>query len=366
MYQKHITVITGYFYPEDTAIGLYTTQFCDFLVQQGYKVSVITGYPYYPAWKIADDYQNRPSPHQEIVRGMIAIVPLTFLVIPARNLAVRCGAKLWVHVQDFEFDLALESGVLKKNSFAIRLVKNVVRKLEQKMLNSATIVSSISSGMLQKARDKSKHQQPFYFPNWVSGTQISPQRSSRHSILNPNKFTLLYSGNIGEKQDWQFLQGLCELVSDPAIEILIVGDGGARKSLELMLSRYEFVRFHQPLPYEELNDLICHAQVHFLFQKTDILDSLMPSKILGMMASARPSIVTGNSASEVALNFKKSGGGSYFSDGNPNTVYQQILEWKNHPEKAEAVGKNARHFILHEFSDDAILNRFKQKIEEIL
>lgn len=406
--KKHITVVTGYFYPEDTAIGLYTTQFCDFLVDKGYDVTVLTGFPYYPAWKIHDSFQTLPSTHSSHERGMtihrarqfvptkvsfsgrirlmvtysmgiwrnlakvdtcdlvICIVPLTLTIYPAKLLARKHKAKLWIHVQDFEFDLALESGILNSSNIAVKAVRSIVKSFERYMLNAADIVSSISFGMLQKTREKSRHQNPFYFPNWVSGSQINPETSSPHPLINPSRFTLLYSGNIGEKQDWQFLIDLCKLIDDPELEVLIVGDGGARKNLEAQLSPFNFVRFHPPLPYEDLNNLLCHADVHFLFQKTEILDSLMPSKILGMMASGKPSVVTGNAASEVAVNFSKSDGGAYFSDGKPETVLQQLLTWKNNRALAKTTGENARRFILSEFSDDAILTRFGQKINDLL
>ena len=42
-----ITIITANFYPEDTAIGLYTSQFANYLKNEGYAVQVITGFPYY-------------------------------------------------------------------------------------------------------------------------------------------------------------------------------------------------------------------------------------------------------------------------------------------------------------------------------
>jgi colanic acid biosynthesis glycosyl transferase WcaI len=51
-------------------------------------------------------------------------------------------------------------------------------------------------------------------------------------------------------------------------------------------------KYYPPVPYEELNDLLCRFAC--AFQKNAVVDTVMPSKILGMMASAKPSIVTGN------------------------------------------------------------------------
>ena len=55
---KSITIITGNYFPEDTAIGLYTTQFAKFLQNNGFDVTIITGFQYYPKWEISEEYKN--------------------------------------------------------------------------------------------------------------------------------------------------------------------------------------------------------------------------------------------------------------------------------------------------------------------
>ncbi|HIP33818.1 MAG TPA: colanic acid biosynthesis glycosyltransferase WcaI, partial [Bacteroidia bacterium] len=40
-----ITIIGLNYYPEDTAIGLYTTQLAEYLSHNNFKVEVITGFP---------------------------------------------------------------------------------------------------------------------------------------------------------------------------------------------------------------------------------------------------------------------------------------------------------------------------------
>ena len=49
--KNNITLIGINFYPEDSAIGLYSTQMAKYL-STDYDIDVITGFPYYPQWKI--------------------------------------------------------------------------------------------------------------------------------------------------------------------------------------------------------------------------------------------------------------------------------------------------------------------------
>ncbi len=407
--KKAITIITPFYYPEDTAIGLYTTQFSEYLVKKDYKVTVITGFPNYPEWKIHASYSQLPHYYTEEFNGIeiirykqyvpktvnfkgrvllmmtlfygifrnlskikktdlvVCVLPFSVNIIPSWFLSKKRKAKLWVHVQDFEFDLVLDSGVVKNNNLLFKIFKKTLLFFERKMLNSADIVSSISFSMLDKVRLKSKHQEPFYFPNWVSSEKINPNTSSKHSLIPAEQFTLLYSGNIGEKQNWPFLEDLCRQISaSDGIKIVVVGDGSYKNKLKEQLRQHAFVTFSDPVPYEELNDLLCSADVHFLFQKNEVVDTVMPSKILAMMASAKPSIITGNKSSEVASIINQSEGGFYFSDDKVQTVYEKLLELKGNPSLCEQTGAKARTYVLEKFSEEMILEKFCAKIEEIV
>ncbi|MBT8303326.1 MAG: hypothetical protein KJP09_02565, partial [Bacteroidia bacterium] len=64
---NNITIISGYYFPEDTAIGLYNTQLVKFLESKGYIVTVVTGFPSYPQWKIREDYNNKKAFYTEFI-----------------------------------------------------------------------------------------------------------------------------------------------------------------------------------------------------------------------------------------------------------------------------------------------------------
>ena len=405
--KKTITIFTGNYAPEDTAIGLYTSQFATFLSNKGYNVSVITGFPYYPKWKIAETYKDKNTYFTEIIDGItvfrykqfvpkkvtflgriklmlsltwgsfqntkkiketdlvICLVPLTLSILPAYILAKKKNAKLWIHVQDFEFDLAFQSGLLNTNFFG-NLIKKMVLRFETFLFNKATIMSSISYNMMEKAIEKTKFNSVFYFPNWVSVNNINPFIAKQHNYINPDKFTLLYSGNVGEKQDWLFFEEFCKKINGDDIEIVIVGDGAYMQKLKAKLTAFSFIKFYEPVPYNELNNLLCSANVHFLFQKTDVQDTVMPSKILGMMASGKPSIITGNKDSEVAKIFKENNLSGFFSENDTKQVVDYLLERKKEKNIASLVGEKAKHFVLENFSENTILENFEAKIKEII
>ena len=310
MKSKKITIITANYYPEETAIGLYTTQFSEYLNTNNFEITILTGFPYYPKWEIPKDYEIKSQFYEEHINGIrvvrfkqyvpskvtflgrilmilsfnfglvinlfklkksdlvICIVPFTTNCIVGKLYSVLHKAKFWIHLQDFEFDLLIDSGIGSKKSWFTHLFFKVLLKTERIILNSADVVSTISNSMLNKVHEKSDSKDVFLFPNWISVTNINPETSKKHRFFNPLKYNLLYSGNIGEKQDWDFFVAFCKLIKiEDNIQITIVGNGGYYEKLVEKSKEFEFIQFKDVVPYNELPDLLCSADLHFLFQK---------------------------------------------------------------------------------------------------
>lgn len=399
-----IVILSLNYYPEDTAIGLYSTQMAEHLANNGWDLTVITGFPYYPQWKILASYQEKGTFLEEEINGIrvlrykqfvpakptfikriiqiidftigslinlrkvkeadiiISIIPFTSSAWLGKRLAKRFKAKHWIHIQDFEFDAALETGVAS-GTRNVRNIAKVLNKIESNILNSANIVSTISHGMLSKLSEKSVSEQ-YYFPNWVDQDFINPETAEQHRLLNSSKFKVLYSGNIGAKQDWDFfLKVVKAFNNDNTLEFIIIGDGAMKNKFEIATKDFSNVFHYGPVPYKELNSLLCSADLHVLFQKEDVIDTMMPSKILGMMASQKPSLVTGNINSEVAKVFDQSGGGIFLEAINFEGVVTTIREFNSEPKTSLGTGKKARDYIVANFTKNKILEQFSAKLK---
>ena len=403
---KHITFISLNFHPENTAIGLYSTQLAQYLQEQGAILDVVTAFPYYPQWKIADEYAQKPRFLKEQFEDMtvyrykqyvpaqptflkrvlhimdftlgsfvniwkikkcdmvISVIPFTTSALLGYIQKKRFGAKSWVHIQDFEFDAAFQSGLVQAKSEKKGMIYRFLMAVERSILNRADTVSTISHLMMHTLQEKTKSS-TYFLPNWIDPTQINPLTSNQHPFLANEKYTLLYSGSIGDKQDWDFFMELVSLLDFNHYHIIIVGDGAARASVEEKISAHAGITLHPPVPYSALSDLLCSADVHFLFQKAEVLDTVMPSKILGMMASAKPSIITGHPKSEVNQAIKDSKGGYYVVDSKAQSVLNCLEELRTQPEMAVKMGTEARSYVIEHFSKEPILQRYVQKLEEL-
>lgn len=402
----HITLIGLNFYPESTAIGLYSTQLAQYLEDHDVQLDVITAFPYYPQWKIASEYQNKPSYVKEELGNIniyrykqyvpanptflkriihilsftwgsfwnlwkikkcdvvISIVPFTSATFLGYIQKRRFNAKSWIHIQDFEFDAAFQSGLTKSGEQKGGMVYRFLMWIEKSLFSKADTVSTISHTMIEKLKKKTTA--PTYFlPNWIDEKQMDPAFAKAHPHLTSSKFKILYSGNIGDKQDWAFFMKFAQKIDLERFEIIIVGDGSKRVWLEEEIKSYSRITLYPPVPYEELSDLLCSADAHILFQKPEVLDTVMPSKILGMMASAKPSIITGHAASEVAASMSQSQGGHYSSEKEVDTVINQLEILADSPETSKEMGIKAREYVVSNFAKNQILASFLKELSQL-
>lgn len=403
-----IVLITGYFYPEDTAIGLYNTQLTEHLQSKGYEVQVLTGFPCYPQWRIDDDYIGKSVFHSEFHNGVkiyrykqyvpknptfikriLLLTDFTFgtlinvfkikecdlvlNVIPHSSamflgwiLKVKTKAKMWNHVQDFEFDAVYETGLLSKKHLLKNIFFKTLFKIESILFNKADLNSTISHHMMDKLKTKT-NTKTYYFPNWIELNKINPvNHTSEHHYFKTQNFKILYSGNIGDKQDWEFFIEFAYKLKDLNVEIVVVGDGAKKNWLAERLKALPNVNYYSPVQYNELSKLLCSTDLHILFQKDSVVDSVMPSKLLGMMASAKPSLITGSSFSEVKTLLEQSSGGFYvFEDKITQcmTIIQQLMD---QTEQSKIIGLNARHFVTEKFSSQNVLTHFEYTLKELI
>ena len=91
----------------------------------------------------------------------------------------------------------------------------------------------------------------------------------------------------------------------------------------------------------------------------------MPSKILGMMASAKPSVVTGHPQSEVRTSMNVSKGGYYISENDVPATLKAFETLYKDKEKATQMGKQARAYVVQQFSKEAILKKATTALLEL-
>ena len=340
--------------PELTGIGKYTGEMAVWLAERGHEVHVVTAPPYYPAWRIREDYRGtwyrtERAPGQPLVHrtplyvpekptGIKRIVHLVSFMLGSLPVMVRemfwhpdvvftveptffcapltlfigksAGAACWLHVQDFEVDAAFELGLLPAQG----PVHDGALRIEKFFTFAFDRVSGISSRMVDRALAKGiPADHVVIFPNWVDVDTIYPldpvanrSNSFRRDLASripgiEDKIILLYSGNMGAKQGLELLAPLAHsFVADSRVHFVFCGDGAFRSRLEALVSGHPNVTLLPLQPLERLNDLLNSADIHLLPQRASAADLVMPSRLSAMLASGRPVIATAHPGTQVA------------------------------------------------------------------
>ncbi|MET3665591.1 WcaI family glycosyltransferase [Caulobacter sp. 1776] len=332
--------------PDLIGISKYTTELCEELVRRGYSVSVVTAPPYYPAWQVPAEYRKgwwtSDLNGVEVHRVPIFVPPnptgLTRLLhllsfslasfLPCVSLAVRsrpqhvisvapsllsapvallaakiCGARTWLHIQDFEVDAAFELGMLQGAA-----PRRLALGLERAILRSFDRVSTISGNMLKLLSRKGVEPgAAIELRNWVDIDTIVPLPSSNTAFrkelgLAESDIVALYSGNMAAKQGLEVLAEVATLLEKEtrSVKLILCGRGPLRNELFVRCKGLSNVHFLDLQPLERLSELLSTADIHLLPQRPEAADLVLPSKLTGMLASGRPIVAMANEGTALA------------------------------------------------------------------
>jgi colanic acid biosynthesis glycosyl transferase WcaI len=391
--------------PELTGIGKYSSEMAEWLVAAGHEVRIVTAPPYYPEWRVAAGYSawryckevrqgvsiwrcplwvpTRPSGLKRLLHlasfavsslpvmlrqlfwrpdVILAIEPPLFCAPAAWACARLSGAKVWLHVQDFEVDAAFELGILRA-----QWMRSTVSKLESWLMRRFDRVSTISPNMVQRLVHKNVAvEKTLLFTNWVDVDAIFPlsvPSAMRQQLgISPNTTVALYSGNMGEKQGLEIvLDAAARLVGERNIQFVLCGDGAARQRLQQKYADLPNVLWLSLQPLERLNDLLNMANIHLLPQRSGAEDLVMPSKLTGMLASGRPVVATANKGTQIAEVLPDCG-----VVAEPDNIEQfsdAILQLSRDAGRCLAMGKQAREYALKHWAKENVMQEFDRQLK---
>lgn len=397
------------FWPEPTGIGKYSGEMVSYLQKAGHQVTVITTPPYYPQWKIQPPYDSHKGVWREtwqdakIIRcplyvpgtvtgfkrilhllsyrftsrrlvvqelrkkpDLVFTVAPTLFAAPLANLIKKSIRVSWLHLQDFELDAALNLGILQRIPF----LEPIARKWEKQVYQKFDVVSTISHAMESKLQTKKVESRKIrYFPNWIDTQEIFPLEGInqfRESLkISAEELVLLYSGSIGQKQGAETLIEAARLLQEQTkLHFVICGEGPGKAQLVKLSAGLQNVHFLPVQPANLLNQLLNAADIHLLPQKAGAADLVMPSKLLGMLASGRPVIATCQPESELFKVVESVG--IVTPPEDTNALAEAIRRLANDPQLRQNLGRKGREVVCQNYSKQEVLDRFIDDVKKFL
>jgi len=404
-----ILIVTQYFYPENFKVN----DFAVGMKERGHEVEILTGLPNYPGGRIfkgygyfkrlEDEYNGLrvvrswliPRGNSSGLRLFINYISFTllspirgllklrgkfdiifvhepspiFIGIPALFMKWRFKAPVFLWILDLWPESLSAAGnirnpmILKPAEWAVRFIYKHTDKL---LMASKAYEKSIRS--FGVADDKLE-----YFPNWAED-YFKPLTDSdfKHKNLLPDGFKIMFAGNIGESQDFQFILRAAEkLRGNSDIKWVIIGDGRKAQWLrdEIAGRKLEDNFFVLgSFPVETMSNFFSYADAMLVsLKKEAIFELTVPAKLQAYMACGKPilTMLDGEGSRIV----EEAQAGFVCASGDAECLAKNILKMYNKTARERAeLGRNALDYYKKVFERDKLFDEvegmFKKKLAE--
>jgi colanic acid biosynthesis glycosyl transferase WcaI len=411
----HLALYSLNYAPEPIGIPYYNAGMARWLVGRlRWSVVVRTGIPHYPGWRVPPSHAGRDmraGRGDEVIDGVavervphhVPSLPLSgakracldaswlvatwwrswstrrrpqavMMVAPpflggllGLFLGWRWGVPVVYHVQDLQVDAALDLGMLP------RRLGSLLSWCERLILRHADLVTTVSPGMAQRIRAKGAGgRRVRLFPNWVdpSGLELRGTAAEfRRQWGAGEGVVAMYSGSLGRKQGLEVLiEAVALIAEDCPVQVVIAGDGPERAGLEALVRARGLTRicFCDLVPADRLGDFLSAADLHVIPQRKAAAGSVMPSKLLNIMAVGRPVVVTADHGTDLARTVQAAGGGAVVEPESPLALARAIERLAYSRAEREDCGQAARRYVLARYGIDRVLGAFAQAVTAIV
>ena len=399
----NVLLITPHYPPEIRSVSVLMSQLAEDLASCGHAVTVLAPYP--PSHM--DEAPGAPSPAPDERAGVrvVRVPVLPFVKVPRAVRAVthftlaasmvwhglRAGREDAVIVYSPPLPLALAAEVLARRWHAplivnvqdlypqalldLGLVRNpivlaVLRWLERRAYRRSSAITVHSEGNRQAliARGTAPAKVSIV-PNWVddgASTAAGPN-PYRTDLGLGDRFVVLFAGVMGYAQDMSVIVEAAALLrDDPAVVFLLAGDGVRRGEAEALAKARSLgnVRFLPFQPIDRYPLLVAAADCCLVTLQASVATPVVPSKIAGILARARP-IVAGLPAGDARDLVEQSRGGLCVAPGDASALAGAIRRLAEDQALRREMGEAGRRYVEAHFSRTAATGQYAALLERL-
>lgn len=401
-----VLVIGNNYAPETTGIAPYTTAAAEHLAALGAAVTVVTGMPHYPQWRVDRKYRWAflrdetvngvnvkrgahyvPARQNALRRGafevswlpaaalqqaaseadaVIAVSPSLAALPLAWWAARRRGVRWAAVVQDLMGNAAANGGLEGAGHVA-----SLVGSVEARMLRSADVVGVIGEGFADAVHrmgvpaDRTR-----LLPNWAHLSPSSATRAKARQALGwrEDVFSVVHTGNMGAKQ------GLENVVRAAAeadqrgqdVEFVLVGDGNQRAAIQAAGAGVRNLRFVDPVDEKSYPLVLAAADVLLVNERADMVEMSLPSKLTSYFAAGRPVLGAVPPTGWTATVLDASGAAARVMPEAPADLVDAVVELAADEGRRTAMGQAASAYCLSRYGAESGLARYADLVRELL
>ena len=253
------------------------------------------------------------------------------------------------NLQDIFPDSLISTGLAKKGG----LLWNIGRKIENFIYHNADKIIVISqdfkNNLINKGISLDKIEVIY---NWVDEQAVininrSDNRLIKKYNLDPEKFYITYSGNIGLTQNMDLLIRVAEELKEyKKIHFVLIGDGAYKHEVEKIIKEraIENITLLPFQPYEDISHVFSLGNVGLVISKPGVGANSVPSKTWSILSAGRP-VLANFDPNELKDIINDNHCGIFTAAGDFKLLKESIIFMSDHPDLCEKYGENGRKYI---------------------
>jgi glycosyltransferase involved in cell wall biosynthesis len=396
--KPRLLVLNQYYWPGVEATAQLLTELCEALAEE-MEITVVTGvlrgHEDRPRWEVQNGVEviRVPSTSFErskifaraanyasyltnaLLRGVRGPRPDIVLCMTdppiiadiALLVARRYRAPLVVISQDVFPEIAVELKRLENPA-----VMGLLRGLVRLYLRRADRIVAIGDTMRRRLEEKGAPPDRLrVIPNWVDTKRLAPQGKDNAWAQGGDlagRFVVMHSGNVGHAQDLDSLVRAASFLRDlDDIRIIVIGMGARHAELVALaeLLEVDHVKFLYYQSRAVLSQSLSTADVHVVGLAPGLAGYVVPSRLYGVLAVARPVIVAADAESETAQIVEQVGCGIVVPPGRPELLARAIRDAHDGRYDLDAMGARGRAWVEREADRSVAVRRYRDLLFEL-
>jgi glycosyltransferase involved in cell wall biosynthesis len=259
-------------------------------------------------------------------------------------------------------DVAVSLGVLSSRHWFTQFWDVLNRRIWKR----AQAIIVLSSTMRQRILDKSpglEHKIAIVH-NWANSDLIKPLAKQQNWFAQEHnfvdRFTVLYSGNMGRCHDMTTILETVKLLHDSPIQFVFIGNGAKREAFietvqKLGLKNCTFLPYQdrQVLPYS-----LTACDLNLISIDRDMEGLVAPSKLYSSLASGRAIAAICPPHSYLRTIVSEGKCGIAIDNGDVQGLASFILKLSQNPVLSEQMGNNGRQYMVDNFTPECIADQY--------
>lgn len=391
-----LLVVTQYFWPEEFRINDLVAE----LVARGHEVTVLTGKPNYPQGKVFPQFAAAPETYRRFAGAEVVRLPmlargkgslrlaLNYLSFALSGLALG-PLKLRGRRFDAIFVCVLSPVTSALPAVLLRRLRRIpsvlwvldlwpqslqavgvvhsqrilalVGKLVGYIYRRSDLVLGQSRSFLADFRKYLRDERRIgYLPGWSEQVLVADEalEPAPEVPLRSDLFTIVFTGNIGEAQDFPSVLDAAVRLREQPVRWVIVGNGRRAEWVREEVVRRglgDRVLLPGRFPIERMPSFHAHADALLVSLRPDpIFAMTIPAKVQAYLSAGRPilAMLDGEGADVVRL----AGAGEAVAAGDSAGLAEAVGKlMRAGPEKRAAMGERGRAYAAREFDRATII-----------